>query len=53
MTMSHIVTCSQMQMTVGLPLGGKGEPPPTDNGRQFPKDPPDEKQLSKRSQKRA
>ena len=51
--MSRIVTHSQTQATAGLPLGGKGEPPPKDNGRQSPKDPPDEKQPLKWSQKRA
>ena len=51
--MSRIVTHSQMQTTVGLLLGDKGEPPPKANGQQSPKDPPDEKQLFKMSQKRA
>ena len=51
--MSYIVTHSQMQTTVGLLLGGKGELPLKANGQQSPKDPPDEKQLLKRSQKRA
>ena len=43
----------QMQTMAGLLLGDKGEPPLKDNGWQSQKDPPDEKQSLKRSQKRA
>ena len=38
--MSRIVMRSQTEVMVELPPGGKGEPPPKDNGRQSPKDPP-------------